>query len=72
MRKHCRCLRSKRHRRLLWKSSGGKCVRCGAVLDASFHADHKISWKTKPETNIHKMQPLCRDCNLKKGCNDEQ
>jgi len=67
MRAEPRMLRSSRKRKLLWASTGGKCKRCGAKIDASFHADHIVPYRISGRTNVHEMQPYCAKCNLEKG-----
>jgi len=64
-----RTLRSKRLRAALWIASGGKCCICKCDLPTSWHADHKEPWAKSKTTNVHDMQALCPQCNLKKGAN---
>jgi superfamily II DNA or RNA helicase len=58
---------TKRQRLLLWKMSDGVCAMCGAALDESFNADHRIPWSVAHATNVHDMQALCGPCNKRKG-----
>lgn len=63
-----RTLRSKKLRSVLWYHADGKCQICGAALDpANWHADHKVPWSVKAETNVHDMQATCPKCNQQKG-----
>lgn len=63
-----RTLRSKKARARLWYAAEGICPLCGdPILPIEWNADHKISWKVRPVTNMHEMQALCVGCNLKKG-----
>lgn len=62
-----RTLRSKRLRRDLFEAYGGKCAICGSALNEDWHADHIVPWFISKRTNVHEMQPLCRECNQKKG-----
>ena len=64
-----RTLRSKKHRAALWRMTDGKCAICGCDLPDSWHADHIVAWVKCNRTNVHEMQPACRNCNLKKGSN---
>lgn len=65
--KEQRTLRSKKLRAALYISANGKCCLCGVELDHTWHADHIIPWSVTRKTNVHDMQALCRQCNLKKG-----
>jgi len=63
-----RTLRSKHLRAALWFDAKGKCKICNKELDPdNWHADHIIPWSKTHRTNVHEMQALCPDCNLKKG-----
>ena len=62
-----RCLRSKRLRAALWRAAGGRCALCGCALPSDWHADHVEPFCHTRRTNVHEMQPLCPQCNLKKG-----
>jgi 5-methylcytosine-specific restriction endonuclease McrA len=62
-----RTLRSKKLRALLWQAAGGKCQDCGGDLGDDWQADHIVPWAVSQRTNVHEMQALCRDCNLRKG-----
>jgi 5-methylcytosine-specific restriction endonuclease McrA len=62
-----RTLRSKKLRAALWMSAGGKCVICKTELPWPWHADHVEAWIKTGTTNVHDMQALCPQCNLKKG-----
>lgn len=62
-----RTLRSKRLRALLWYDSDGNCRDCGKPLPTNWHADHVIPWSVSKDTNVHDMQALCPECNMKKG-----
>lgn len=58
---------TKKERALLWYMADGKCQICGKPLPKDWHADHIIPFVVSKKTNIHEMQALCPDCNLKKG-----
>lgn len=62
-----RFLRSKRLRSALWIAADGKCQMCGRPLPDDWHADHETPWSVRPITNVHEMQALCPECNIKKG-----
>lgn len=62
-----RRLTKRRLRTALYIAADGKCCMCGAELGKSWHADHIIPWCVTKDTNVHDMQALCRECNLKKG-----
>lgn len=62
-----RTLRSKQLRNALWLAARGKCQSCGRELSGEWHADHVTPWCVTRRTNVHEMQALCRECNLKKG-----
>ena len=62
-----RNLRAKRARAALWYAADGKCQQCRKPLPDDWHADHVIPWIISRDTNMHEMQALCPDCNLKKG-----
>lgn len=62
-----RTLRSKKLRAALYYAFDGKCAICGRELPDDWHADHIIPWSATHRTNVHEMQPLCPDCNRKKG-----
>ena len=64
-----RTLRSKKLRAALWRMTNGKCAICGCELSGEWHADHIVAWVKSKTTNVHEMQPTCRNCNLKKGSN---
>jgi len=67
-----RTLRSKKLRTALWFAADGKCQRCGKQLDPeNWHADHVVPWSKTRRTNVHEMQALCPDCNLRKGSQDD-
>lgn|SRR5512138_99990 len=60
--------RFKRSERIgLYLSSGGKCAICGMDLQPSWHGDHVEPYSKGGETAIWNGQPLCPECNLKKG-----
>jgi 5-methylcytosine-specific restriction endonuclease McrA len=67
---HPRRLTSARDRALLWYAFDGRCAGCGADLPEHWHADHIVPWSKSGRTNVHEMQPLCPNCNLKKGAGD--
>lgn len=58
---------TKQERSLLYYASDGKCQICGCELPDNWHADHVVPFMVSGKTNIHEMQALCPDCNLKKG-----
>jgi superfamily II DNA or RNA helicase len=62
-----RFLRSKRLRGVLYRAADGKCQACGDELPIEWHADHVVPYAMTQRTNIHEMQALCPQCNLKKG-----
>jgi len=62
-----RFLRSKKLRGILYRAADGKCQVCGCSLPEDWHADHIVPWCHTGETNVHEMQALCPQCNLKKG-----
>jgi hypothetical protein len=62
-----RFLRSKRLRNALYLSADGLCAKCGVPLGPDWHADHIVPWCVSGDTNVHEMQALCPECNLKKG-----
>lgn len=62
-----RTLNSKSLRFALWSEADGKCKICGVELPDDWHADHIVPWSVTHETNLHDMQALCPQCNLKKG-----
>jgi hypothetical protein len=67
MAKEPRSLRSKKLRAALLIYANGKCQICGCDLGKDWHADHIIPWCVTKRTNVHEMQALCPNCNLKKG-----
>src|SRR6516162_3056793 len=62
-----RFLRSIALRNALWLAAGGKCQMCGCDLPKDWHADHIDPYCATGRTNVHAMQALCPECNLKKG-----
>lgn len=54
-------------RKLLYIVADGKCERCGAPIDMSFHADHKVPFSKGGPTIRSNAQALCPKCNLEKG-----
>jgi 5-methylcytosine-specific restriction enzyme A len=63
-----RVLRSAKQRALLWLSTDGRCARCGEELaEDAFEADHIEPYSKTHRTNVHEMQPLCKQCNREKG-----
>jgi len=62
-----RTLTSKKLRALLYYSFDGKCAICGDDLPDNWHADHIVPYRITGKTNVHEMQPLCPECNLRKG-----
>jgi superfamily II DNA or RNA helicase len=40
---------------------------CARQLSADWHADHVIPYVQSGRTNVHELQALCRECNLRKG-----
>lgn len=62
-----RCLTNKRLRAALYYAADGKCQSCGCELPDVWHADHIVPFSVSHRTNVHEMQALCAQCNLKKG-----
>jgi len=62
-----RCLTSKKLRAALWIAADGKCQMCGIDLPDDWHADHIIPFAITRKTNVHEMQALCPECNIRKG-----
>jgi len=62
-----RSLRSKRLRSVLFRAADGRCQICGCELTEAWHADHIVPWVVSKRTNVHEMQALCPECNLRKG-----
>lgn len=62
-----RTLTSRKLRAVLWMHADGKCQSCGDKLQPGWHADHVVPWRLTKRTNVHEMQALCPECNLKKG-----
>jgi superfamily II DNA or RNA helicase len=62
-----RLLREKALRAALWIAANGKCQICGRPLPENWHADHVEPWSATRRTNVHEMQALCPECNLRKG-----
>ena len=56
---------------LRW-ASGGRCRRCGDLLPASWHADHRIAYSRGGATSCSNGQALCPRCNLEKGARDDK
>lgn len=56
--------------RFLYERAGGKCQRCGVVLDATWHAAHLVAWSHGGATSVENMEAWCRDCNLRLGDRD--
>lgn len=56
-----------RQRFALFLASDGRCKECGALLNASFHADHVVPFSKGGLTDVTNGQALCAACNLKKG-----
>jgi superfamily II DNA or RNA helicase len=56
-------------RRVLADLADGQCESCGAALDASFHADHKIPHSRGGRTDVANGDALCPTCNAQKGNN---
>jgi superfamily II DNA or RNA helicase len=54
-------------RAALYLAADGHCARCGAPLQASWHADHVEAWSRGGPTDIVNGQALCPLCNLEKG-----
>ena len=57
---------SKKQRTELWLATDGHCAICGVSL-LEFHADHITPWSHDGPTTNENGQPLCPQCNLKKG-----
>ena len=51
----------------LFLSSNGVCDLCQTPLLAGWHADHVFPYSRGGETDVGNGQPLCPQCNLKKG-----
>ncbi len=51
---------------LAWRA-GGRCQRCGALLERKFHADHIVAFARGGATVTDNGQALCAPCNLGKG-----
>ena len=62
-----RLLRKKGLRNALWLAAEGRCQLCGRELPDGWHADHVVPWSQTGRTNVHEMQALCPECNLRKG-----
>jgi hypothetical protein len=62
-----RSLTNLKLRAALWMQADGKCQSCGNELQPGWHADHIVPWRLSNRTNVHEMQALCPNCNLKKG-----
>jgi len=62
-----RRLRNRGLRNALYRSTDGRCAICGEPLPADWHADHIEPWSLTHRTNVHEMQPLCPQCNQRKG-----
>ncbi|MDI3337946.1 HNH endonuclease signature motif containing protein [Defluviimonas aestuarii] len=60
-----------RQRRVLRMLAGNLCQKCGAVLDADFHADHVRAHSRGGPTILENGQALCASCNLKKGASHD-
>ncbi|UZK67847.1 DEAD/DEAH box helicase family protein [Sphingomonas sp. M1-B02] len=58
---------SRRQRFALALASGGHCAGCGGPIGPAFHADHRRPHARGGQTVLLNAQPLCADCNLKKG-----
>ncbi len=58
---------SNRDARILYLSSNGRCVTCGALLEGDWEADHIIPYSKGGATSINNGQALCKACNRKKG-----
>jgi superfamily II DNA helicase RecQ len=62
-----RFLRSRKKRANLYLEYNGLCAICGKDLEAGWNADHKIPYHKVKCTELSNMQPLCPECNSKKG-----
>lgn len=62
-----RNLTGRKLRAALWMHADGKCQICAKELEPGWHADHIVPWRITKQTNVHEMQALCPECNLKKG-----
>jgi len=62
-----RRLRNRALRNALYRSTDGRCAICGEPLPDNWHADHIEPWALTHRTNVHEMQPLCPQCNQRKG-----
>ena len=62
-----RRLFNKYQRKMIRIISGNACASCGCKLNDLFHADHKVPFSKKGQTNLVNAQALCPDCNLKKS-----
>jgi superfamily II DNA or RNA helicase len=58
-----------RERTELYLDTDGVCALCGTQLSPQFHADHVVPHASGGPTTSTNGQPLCPNCNLKKGAN---
>jgi superfamily II DNA or RNA helicase len=61
----------KSERAALLLAQGGRCAKCGVVLQDGFHVDHMTPWMAGGATDIVNGQALCPTCNLRKGAMQE-
>jgi 5-methylcytosine-specific restriction endonuclease McrA len=51
----------------LYLAAGGRCARCGTVLEPGWHADHVHPRRAGGAAEPANGQALCPGCNLAKG-----
>jgi len=62
-------LNKKQIKREIWKKTKGKCAHCGKMvneLDKSI--DHFIPKSLGGDYDKRNLMPLCKSCNVNKGC----
>lgn len=62
-----RLFNRKAERSALYHVEGGRCARCGELLEPGWHGDHVIPHSRGGETDVTNGQALCPRCSLKKG-----
>jgi superfamily II DNA or RNA helicase len=60
---------NKAERRVIYRTSGGRCQICGIELSFKdkWHADHVVAFSQGGRTIVKNGQVLCPTCNLRKG-----